>query len=142
MIEKLDAIYNDYIEEMTRDKRANGQTVGSLFGAVLFGTKESEYMSRRFTSAMGAFMEEFAALPPGRAEAVKLADYILARSLEYRDRQSLSLMLTAMHSQLLPYVGLLTPEDAARYIKLYDDNFPPKERTPVMKKLYKELKKV
>lgn len=142
MIEKLDAIYNDYIEEMTRDKRANGQTVGSLFGAVLFGTKESEYMSRRFSSAMGAFMQEFAASSPGRAEAAELADYILARSLEYRDRQSLSLMLTAMHSQILPYVGLLAPEDAARYIKLYDDNFPPKDRTPVMKKLYKELKKV
>lgn len=142
MKEKLDAIYNDYIEEMTRDKRANGQTVGSLFGAVMFGTKESEYMSRRFTAAMEKFMAEFAAASPGHAEAVELADYILARSLEYREKPALNLMLTAMHSQLLPYVGLLTREDAVRYIRLYDDNFPPKERTPVMKKLYKELKKV
>lgn len=142
MIDKLDAIYNDYIEEMTRDKRANGQTVGSLFGSVLFGTKESEYMSRRFTAAMGKLMEEFAASSPDSAAVEELADYILARSLEHRDKPALSLMLTAMHSQLMPYVSLITPEAAARYAALYDASFPPKERTPVMKKLYKELKKI
>lgn len=138
MDKRLEDIYAKYIEEMTAPPGTR-QNLGQAISSVLFGTKDTNYISRVFVREMEEYAASFAASEPGEDEIRALCDFILEKSLAYRDRPALSLMLTAMHSQLIPYVSRLSAEDAARYITLYDVNFPPKERTPVMKKLYAAL---
>ena len=136
-MEQLKEIYERYIEETETVWKERS----ILDGAFGIGASTKDHPCHmRFFKNVEAWVENFLNAEPQQETAEQAVAYVLQTSKTQEGKLSYWTMYAA-HGLVRPLVDYISPRCAAEMRQWYDENLPRKDRLPVIKDLYKKLKK-
>ena len=135
-IDRVKELYEDYLYDMSI--AAGQNNLRGAFGRLVLGAGGQDSCNMRFADKME---KTLAAFDFDSEDAGELMDFVLCRGLEYVDRPSIALMMTAMQRFLCPFAEHVSADKAAAVLSWYDTVYDKRDLTPVMKDFRKALKK-
>lgn len=136
-LERLKALYGDYIDDMEKCLSEDGSISGTL-STIFSGGKRTSQCSRDFIAAAEAIF----AGPDDPGELPAIADFIMDMAVAYKSDRAVGLMFTAMLSFLTPRLSGLSGAEAESLRRRFEGAFPRADRTPAMKEFLRQLNRV
>ena len=136
-MEKLRKRYEDYVEQAIMIRKKAGPLAG-IFG--LSNGPQDDPAHVIFYEDVQKWVADFMKTDPDGAASFEAARFLICASAEMGQADSYWMMYAAqgLARVLIPR---LTAENCRLLQNFYDENYPAKERMPVQKDLYKQLKK-
>lgn len=132
---ELETIFKEY-ERKAEQVRQRARPTDGLFGMGRDPKSDSCHMD--FFDAVGAWVKDLRREAPGAARCMEAVEYLILAPSRCKNQDCYWMMYAAMGwaRELVP---CLTPGDCGKARDLMDGLYPPKDRFPAQKKLYKAL---
>lgn len=137
MLERLKDRYGQY-EQEARQVRERARPTDGLFGMGADPRKDACH--DRFYEDVGRWVGEFLAAEPGPNEAAEAAEWILRAAADHREQDTYWYMYAAQ-GHVKELLRRMPPERCAALAAWYDSAYPPVERMPVQKEIFKLLRR-
>lgn len=139
MLDKLEALYEEYLSEFRRLKQGRKPLEGA-FG--LGGGPQNYPCHDKFAQDLERLLQDFAARSPSPEEAGRVLEYIyFTAPARFQAEPAVDWMLLAVHGLTLELIGLLDAAQAGPLCRAYGNAYPRRQRLPVQNKLFTALQK-
>lgn len=139
MLEKLEALYEGYLNEFRRLEQGRRPFEGA-FG--LAGGPQSYPCHDKFAGDLERLLRDFAAQAPSSGQVEQALDYIyFTAPVRWRAEPAVDWMLLAVHGFTLELIGLLDAGGAETLRRAYQSAYPRRSLLPVQSKLLAALQK-
>ncbi|MCR5137197.1 MAG: hypothetical protein K6C12_08885 [Oscillospiraceae bacterium] len=137
--ERIRALYTSYIEK-AEDLERNRK-----FGDGLFGLRPGpadDPCHERFRENLAELLKEYTDTTPDSAEVRQILEEIYLAPKNHPEPLSSYWMLVAVHGLTDEAIGLLSPQDAAALMTLYEKTWPRRNRFPAQTRILKLMKQI
>lgn len=134
---ELKQIYENYVQKAKQVERKAGPLDGFLG---LGNDPRNHPCHMDFYEAAGQWVSAFASRKPDQEQVYQVALWILEEAARYAGTIVYGFLFAA-HGFCRELIPMLSGQQCAQLRDLYDEKYPPRDRMPVQKEVYKLLKK-